>query len=176
MNTTRGGILASFDYLDDTIGAIRELRKAGHNDLTVYAPLPEHHIEQALGYRQGPVRVFTLVGALTGTATALAFTTWTAMDWPLVVGGKPILSIPAFVIIMFEMTILFGALATVIGLFINTRIPHTKPLIVYDPDFTGGRFGVYAPAEAGDMDGVRRILESHEPAELREDREGAHNA
>jgi hypothetical protein len=176
MSAKSGGLLASFDYLDDALGAIRELCKAGRKDLTVYAPLPEHHIEEALGYRQGPVRVFTLVGALTGTATALAFTTWTSMDWPLVVGGKPILSIPAYVIIMFEMTILFGALSTVIGLFINTRIPHTKPLVVYDPEYTAGRFGVYAPADSAEMDDVRRILEAHHPAELREDREGAHNA
>lgn len=176
MSVQKGGLLASFEYLDDTLEAIRELRKAGHKDVTVYSPLPEHHIEEALGYRQGPVRVFTLVGALTGTATGLAFTAWTSMDWPLVVGGKPILSIPAFVIIMFEMTILFGALATVIGLFINIRIPHTKPLVVYDPEYTSGRFGIYAPADAGEISGVRQILEAHSPAEVREDREGAHNA
>jgi hypothetical protein len=174
MSGQKSGLLASFDYLDDTIKAIKELRRAGHKDLTVYAPLPEHHIEEALGYGQGPVRTFTLVGALTGTATALAFTTWTAMDWPLVVGGKPMLSIPAFVIIMFEMTILFGALSTVIGLFINTRLPHTRPLVVFDPEFSGGRFGIYAPAAEGAMGDVRKILESHHPAELREDREGLH--
>lgn len=175
-NNPSGGLLASFDYLDDTIGAIRELTKAGFTNLRVYAPLPEHHIEAALGYRQGPVRVFTLVGALTGTAAALAFTTFTSMEWPLVVGGKPILSIPAYVIIMFEMTILFGALSTVIGLFINTRLPHTRPLVVYDPEFTAGRFGIYAPADSGQADGVRKIMESHHAVEVREDREGAHNA
>ena len=176
MSAQQGGLLASFEYLDDTLNAIRELRKAGHREVTVYSPLPEHHIEEALGYRQGPVRVFTLVGALTGTAAGLAFTTWTSMDWPLVTGGKPILSIPAYVIIMFELTILFGALATVIGLFINIRIPHTKPLVVYDPEYTAGRFGIYAPGDVGQMDGLRRILESHNPVEVREDREGAHNA
>jgi hypothetical protein len=89
-----------------------------------------------------------------------------------VVGGKPIVSIPAFVVIAFELTILFGALSTVIGLFINTRLPHLKPLVVYDPEFSSGRFGVYVSASADKVGEARRILADSEPAELREDPEG----
>jgi hypothetical protein len=114
------------------------------------------------------VRVWTLVGALTGTATGFAFTTWTSMDWPLVVGGKPIVSIPAYVIIAFELTVLFGALATVIGLFVLSRIPNFKPAPVYDPEFTAGRYGVYVEADGGRLDEARRILNAEEPIELRE--------
>lgn len=169
-----GGILASFEYLDSTVDAIHEIRKAGFKDLRAYMPYPEHHIEEALGYGDSPVRVWTLVGALTGTATGFAFTIWTSMDWPLVTGGKPIVSIPAYVVIAFEMTILFGALATLFGLFINSRLPHTKPMIVYDPEFVSGRFGLYVPATGDRLDEARRILQRHEPALLTEDREGAH--
>lgn len=172
----RHGILASFEFLDSTVDAIHDLRKSGFRDITAYAPYPEHHIEEALGYSQSSVRVFTLVGGLTGTATGFAFTAWSSMDWPLVTGGKPILSMVAYVVIAFEMTILFGALATVIGLFINARLPHTKPHVVYDPEFSAGRFGLYVPASAGELDRMREILEKHEPSELREDREGAHAA
>lgn len=168
------GLLASYEYLDDTVDAITDLRKAGFKDLTAYAPFPEHHIEHALGYDQSPVRVFTLVGALTGTAAGFAFTAWTSMDWPLVTGGKPILSMPAYVVIAFELTILFGALATVIGLFINSRLPSVKPPVVYDPEFTSGRFGVQVSTDAGRAAEARGILEKYEPAELREAEEGAH--
>ena len=161
------GILASYEYLDSTVDAIEALRKAGFQ-VKAYAPYPEHHIEHALGYDQSPVRVFTLVGGLTGTATGLAFTTWTSMDWPLVVGGKPIVSVPAFVIIMFELTVLFGALATVIGLFINSRLPNVKPAVIYDPEFSSGRYGVYVEAEGSRLDDARRIMNEQEPAELRE--------
>jgi hypothetical protein len=98
----------------------------GFEEITAFAPFPEHHIEHALGYGASPVRLFTLVGGLTGMATGLAFTTFTSMDWPLVVGGKPILSIPAYVIPTFEMTILFGALFTVVGVFWNMRIPDIR--------------------------------------------------
>ncbi len=163
------GILASFEFLDSTIDAVKELRKAGFKGLTTYAPFPEHHLEEALGYDQSPVRVFTLVGALTGAATGFAFASWTSMDWPLVTGGKPILSIPAYVIIAFELMVLFGALSTVIGLFINTRLPNTKPLIVYDPEFSSGRFGIHVPASTDRMSEAKSILEKYTPVELRED-------
>lgn len=170
------GLLASFQFLDSTVDAIHDLRKAGYREITAYTPFPEHHIEEALGYGPSPVRVYTLVGALTGTATGFAFTAWTSMDWPLITGGKPVLSMVAYVVIAFEMTILFGALATVIGLFIHARLPHMKPVVLYDPEFSSGRFGLYVSAEEKDLDEVRRILAKQEPAEIREDREGAHVA
>lgn len=167
-------LLASYEYLDSTVDAIEKLRKAGFKAVKAYAPYPEHHIEHALGYGQSPVRVFTLVGGLTGTATGFAFTSWTSMDWPLVVGGKPIVSIPAYVIIAFELTVLFGALATVIGLFILSKLPDVKPAVIYDPEFSAGRYGVYVEASPERVDEARRILEAEEPAELREGTEAAH--
>lgn len=167
-----GGILASFDHLDSAVEAIRGLRKAGYRDVSAYTPYPEHEIEEALGYGPSIVRVFTLVGGLTGTATGFAFTIFTSQDWPLVTGGKPILSIPAYVVIAFEMTILFGALATVIGLFISSRLPSLKPLVIYDPEFSAGRYGVYVPAEGARLTEARGILEAQAPAELREGSEG----
>ncbi|MDH3207315.1 MAG: DUF3341 domain-containing protein [Gemmatimonadota bacterium] len=161
------GILASYEYLDSTVDAITGLRKAGF-EVKAYAPYPDHHIEHALGYDQSPVRVWTLVGGLTGTATALAFTVWTSVDWPIVVGGKPIVSIPPYVIIMFELTVLFGALSTIIGLFVLSRLPNLKPSVIYDPEFTAGRYGVYVEADGARLDDARRILNDQEPIELRE--------
>lgn len=161
------GILASYEYLDSTVDAITRLRKAGF-DVKAYAPYPDHHIEHALGYDQSPVRVWTLVGGLTGTATALAFTVWTSVDWPIVVGGKPIVSIPPYVIILFELTVLFGALSTIIGLFVLSRLPNLKPAVIYDPEFTAGRYGVYVEADGTRLDEARRILNDEEPIELRE--------
>jgi hypothetical protein len=169
----RGGLLASFEYLDDIVDSIHELRKAGFKGLRAFAPYPEHHIEDALGYGQSPVRVWALVGGLTGAATGFAFTIWTSMDWPLVTGGKPILSIPAYVVIAFEMTILFGALSTVIGLFVNARVPKFGKPVVYGVEFSSGHFGLYVPPGEGIAE-ARRILEKHEPFSLVESPEGAH--
>ena len=162
------GILASYEYLDSTVDAIENLKKAGFDEIKAYAPYPEHHIEHALGYGQSPVRVWTLVGALTGTSTAFAFTSWTSVEWPLVVGGKPIISIPAFIPIVFEMSVLFGALATVMGLFVLSKLPNVKPAVVYDPEFTAGRYGVYVEADASRLEEARKIMNAEEPIELRE--------
>jgi hypothetical protein len=167
-------LLASYDYLDSAVDAICGLRKAGFKSVKAYAPYPEHHIEAALGYGQSPVRVFTLVGGLTGAATGLAFTTWTSMDWPLVVGGKPHVSIPAYIPIAFEMMVLFGALSTIIGLFILSRLPALKPPVIYDPEFTNGRYGVHVDAPAERVEEARKILKAQEPAELREGMEATH--
>lgn len=169
----RGGVLASFEYLDSAVDAIHELRKAGFKDLTAYAPYPEHHIEEALGYKESPVRVWTLVGALTGTATGFALTIWTSTDWPLVTGGKPILSVPAYVTIAFELTILFGALSTIIGLFWNARLPKVGKPVVYRPEFSAGHFGLYvAPGDR--MADAKKILEKYKPADLIDSPEATH--
>lgn len=170
------GVLASFEFLDSAVDSIHELRKAGFKDLRAYSPYPEHRIEDVLDKGESPVRVWTLVGGLTGAATGFAFTTWTSMDWPLVTGGKPIASIPAYVVIAFELTVLFGAFATLIGVFVLSRLPYVKPIVVYDPEFVSGRYGVYVRAESARLDEARRILQRHEPAQLTEDREGVHVA
>ena len=113
MSSGRQGFFALFEHLDSTIGACKALRAKGYEAFRAYAPLPEHHLlEDGLGLKYSPVRVFTLVGGLTGAATGFAFTSWTSVDWPLITGGKPILSIPAYVVIAFELMVLFGALAT----------------------------------------------------------------
>jgi len=172
MSGAREGILASYDYLDATVDTIKVLRKEGFEEITAFAPFPEHHIEHALGYGNSPIRLFTLIGGLTGAAGGFAFTSFTAMDWPLVTGGKPILSIPAFVVIAFEMTILFGALATVIGVLWNMRIPDLKSNVVYDPEFSSGRFGVYVTAPSDRIEAARKILESNGPSRIEVDATG----
>lgn len=170
------GLLASFDYVDSAVNAIGELRAAGLKKITAYMPYPDPHIEEALGYDQSPVRVWALTGGLCGAAGGFAFTVFTSMDWPLVTGGKPILSMPAYVIISFEMMVLFGVLATVIGLFVNSRLPFIKPMVVYDPEFSAGRFGIYVTVAADRLDQARGILNGQDPAELREDPVGVTHA
>lgn len=155
------GVLGVFAYLDSTTDAIRRLREEGV-PLTVYSPTPRHELEEALETTEAPVRVFTLIGAFTGTAAGAALAIWTSLDWPLIVGGKEIVSLPAFSVIMFELTILIGALSTVAGLFINARLPYLSFLDpspgVYHPSFSAGNFGVYAHVPPDGFDRVRRIL------------------
>ena len=60
------GVLAVFGHLDTTVDAIGRLHAAGHTDFTVYSPIPRHEIEDALSQRVSPVRMFTLVGGISG--------------------------------------------------------------------------------------------------------------
>jgi hypothetical protein len=141
------GVLGVFGELDSAVDAVDRLRAAGLKRITAFSPMPSHELEHALHARVSSVRLFTLVGGLTGAATGFALPTWLSLDWPLVTGGKPIISIPPMVIIAFELTILFGALSTVAGLFLNARLPQSRAQVIYDPDFSQGRFGLYVSAD-----------------------------
>ena len=116
------GVLGVFAHLDTACDAIRRLRRDGY-PLTVYAPTPRHELEEALDVPESAVRIFTLMGAFTGSAAGAALAVWASLDWPLIVGGKEIVALPAFSVIIFELTILIGALSTVAGLFITSRLP-----------------------------------------------------
>ena len=162
------GTLGVFDALDATTRTIEKLRASGFRGMTVYSPMPSHDIEHALHLGESSVRIFTIVGALTGTASGFALATWTSLDWPLVTGGKPIISMPAWVIIAFELTILFGALSTVAGLFINMRLPNRNLMQVYDPRFTNDHFGVLIEPPAGRESEVRNIMNESGAVEIHE--------
>jgi hypothetical protein len=161
-----GGMLAVFDGVDGAIEAIEALRASGQKRFTVFSPAPDHDLEHAIHAPQSPVRLFTLVGGLTGTATGFALPTWTSLDWPLVTGGKPIISIPAWVIIAFELTILFGALSTVLGMFVAARLPQ-RELLIYDTSFSADQFGIHVDPPADKADDVRALFERVGAVEIR---------
>lgn len=170
-----GRYLGVFREVDTAVRAIEELRAAGMADLETYSPLPQHELEHALHRPQSPVRVFTLVGGLTGVATGFALAFWTSLDWPLITGGMPIMSMPAFVVPAFELMILFGALSTVAGLFINARLGPPGKGHAYHPSFSAGSFGVLVDAPAGQGGDARRILEESGAVEVQAwDEEGTH--
>jgi hypothetical protein len=164
-------MLGVFDGVDGAIDAIEKLSATGLKKLTVYSPAPDHNLEHALHPAESPVRIFTLVGGLTGAATGFALPTWTSLDWPLVTGGKPIIALPAWVIIAFELTILFGALSTVLGLFICARLPNRKAQVVYDPAFSVDRYGVHILPPAGREAEARTILRDAGAISVREEME-----
>ena len=159
MRKSRAGVLGVFAHLDTTPDAIRRLREAGYEQLTVYSPTLRHEIEEALESPESPVRIFTLVGAFTGTAAGAALALWSSLDWPLIVGGKEIVSLPAFSVIMFEVTILLGALSTVAGLFITSRLPAIgRPEGLYHPSFSSDRFGVFVHVAPEHFQEVQTIM------------------
>jgi hypothetical protein len=158
MKRTRTGVLGVFAHLDSATHAIERLREAGYQ-LTVYSPTPRHEIEEALEAPESAVRIFTLMGAFTGTAAGTALAVWASLEWPLIVGGKEIVSMPAFSVIMFEVTVLLGALSTVAGLFLTARLPRFgRPEALYHPSFSSDRFGVFAHVPPEGFEAARGIM------------------
>ena len=161
------GVLGVFAEVDAAVEAIEKLRSAGLKRIITFSPMPSHDLEHALHPPQSPVRMFTLIGGLTGAATGFALPTWTSLDWPLVTGGKPIISIPPMVVIAFELTILFGALSTIAGLFINARLPRARTQVIYDPSFSAGNFGVFVVAN-GSSAKAREIMQTAGAVSIRD--------
>jgi hypothetical protein len=171
MSRAPNGVLGVFSHLDTAAGAIRRLRQEGYL-LTVYSPTPRHELEEALEAPESAVRIFTLMGAFTGSAAGAALAVWASLQWPLIVGGKEIVSLPAFSVIIFEVTILLGALSTVAGLFLTGRLPRIgRPEALYHPSFSAGHFGVFAHVGTDRVDQVRTIMTESGSEEVLVDQE-----
>lgn len=164
---TESGLLGVFGEVDAAARAIERLREKDMREIVVFSPTPRHELDDALDTPESPVRMFTLVGGLTGAASGFALAIYTSLDWPLITGGKPIISIPAFVIPAFELMVLFGALSTVLGLFINARLPHLRKHVVYDPSFSAGHFGVFIAPPPGREEEARGVLEESGATDVR---------
>jgi molybdopterin-containing oxidoreductase family membrane subunit len=172
MAATTNTVVGVFAHVDTTVRALEELRAKGYHDLTVYTPIPVHEIEDVLE-RDRPVsrvRVFTLLGALVGLVAAWLLTQWTAMKWGLFVGGKPPIGFPVsppYIVIMFEMMVLFGGIATLIGMVVLGRLPRFRRSASYDPRFTNDRFGVAVHCAPERGPSVRDILRGAGAEEVR---------
>lgn len=162
-------LLGVFAHVDTTLEAIRKLRDKGFSELTVYTPVPVEEIEEEIEKVRplSKVRFFTLIGGLTGTATGFFLTIWSSLKWELVTGGKTPVSFPPFVIIAFELTILFGGLATLAALLLLGRLPRLRPSATYDPRFTVDRFGVAVACPPEAAAEVRSLLTAAGAEEVR---------
>lgn len=141
------GLIANYREIDALVDGIAALKKRKFQTFTVYTPTPRHEIEHALHPPTSKVRLFTLIGGLCGVTFGYWIAIWTSDYWPLVVGGKAVASWIPYTIIGFEVMVLVGALSTVYGMFILSRIPKITTTMGFDPRFTGGHFGIYVETE-----------------------------
>jgi len=114
-----------FDDKKSFLAKIKELVKSGVSakDINLVTPYHVHEVEEILKLKPSKLRFFALLGALSGTIIGFAITIYTALDWPLITSGKPLISIPPFIIIAFALTILFGSLVSFTGFLILSRLP-----------------------------------------------------
>ena len=164
-------LVSVFDFPDDAATAIKKLRGRGFEELESYSPAPFEQIDEAMDDRPSKVRVFTLVGGLTGVVTGFLMQIWMSLEWPLKIGGKAYTSIPPYVIIGFELTILFGGILTLIGLLLVGRLYPRRLDAAYSSRFSAEEFGVVVKVgerDVGEVDSLLRGLSAKEVSLLDE--------
>jgi hypothetical protein len=149
------GVVGSFDSPEAAARAVLALKQAGFEvHAAMPAPFPE--VVAALGKPRSAIDYITLPGAVVGLVSGVLLTVLTSLSWKLVTGGKPIVSWPAFIIIIFELTVLIGSLTNLVAVSVGgfwggrrrAFPPHTR--------FNGDRVGVYAVG--GDLAAAERII------------------
>lgn len=134
-------------WLDEheLVEAAKKAKAAGFKKFEAISPFPLHGIDEAMDIPRSYIPWVTFVAGLVGCGFGTWFTWWTsAVNYPLIIAGKPYWSVPAFVPIIFECTILFAALASVGALFAIAGLPKVDPPVI-DPDLTSHKFALFVP-------------------------------
>jgi Protein of unknown function (DUF3341) len=130
------GIMAEFDSAQALVEAAKRTHQAGYQRIDAYSPFPIEGLAEDLGVRRNEVPLVVLVGGIIGGVSGYLMQWWmAAVDYPLNIGGKPPHSWPAFIVITFEMTILFGGISAVLGMLALNGLP-----MPYHPVFNVPRF------------------------------------
>jgi len=160
------GVMGIFYYVDDAAEAVRALRTAGLGPVSVYSPIPHHDLERAM--EQGPslVRWVTFSGGLLGITLGFTLCIYSVLSWPLVVGGKELISLPPFVVIGYESMILLGALFNLVGMLALGRLPQIKSKAPYDPRFSEDRIGIWVPGAGETVKRAEQMLRGHQAEEV----------
>ncbi len=174
MKPANYGLIAEFDNPTALVAAARAAREKGYRRLDAYSPFPIEELTDALHLHHNKLPLIVLIGGLTGGSLGYLLQYYvTVWDFPINVGGRPLHSWPAYIIITFEMTILLGAIACVLGLLALCRLPQP-----YHPVFNVPRFAfasrnrfflcIESTDPLFDKEKTVEFLESLEPKEVSE--------
>jgi hypothetical protein len=136
-------------WLDEheLVEAARKVKEAGYEKIEALSPYPLHGIDDALGIPRSFLPYVAFVAGAAGCIFGIWFTWWTSVvDWPILIGGKPMWSLAAFIPVIFECTILFAALTSVAAMIILNGLPKIDPPVI-DPDLTSHKFALFIYAE-----------------------------
>ena len=163
-------VLALFDDAAKAADANEAVMKEGvkPDDIEILTGCP--YPEGAFGEHDKPHRVyrFPFIGALLGFSMAMLITAGTQLSWPLITGGKPILSLPPMVIIAYEGTLLGAVLFTIVGVLFESRLPRVG-LGLYDDRITEGYIGLLLNVTEDNDFAIKKLLQKHGAQELKEE-------
>ena len=158
------GVVAEYTSVDTLLDACRRVRDAGYTRTDAFAPFPIHGIDKALGIRPTGLPWIALVAGLTGTAIAFAMQVWmNGIDYPYLISGKPFISLPAFIPVAFELTILLASFGAFFGMWALNRLPRFSNPMFTNPRFdraTDDTFFLFIDAsdDRFDQEGVEKFL------------------
>ena len=168
------GMMAEFDSPSDLVAAARKTYEAGYKKIDAYSPFPIEELAEAIGFHRNGVALVVLVGGILGCLSGYLLQWWIAtVSYPINVGGRPYHSWPAFVVVTFEMTILFSVLSAVFGMLALNGLPMPYHPVFNVPRFafaTKDRFFLIVFSTDPKYDGVatRVFLESLGPRTIAE--------
>jgi hypothetical protein len=133
-----------FGLYDDETILLKAVKKAKHDHLDimdVYTPFPVHGLDHAMELEESRLHIAGFVYGALGTLTAFLFMTWVfTRDWPIIFGGKPYWSVPAFIPITFELTVLFAAIGMVVSFFTVCGLAPGRTNPTLDDRITDDKF------------------------------------
>jgi len=168
------GLMAEFANPTDIVEAARRTHEAGYRKMDAYSPFPIEELAEAIGFHNDGVALITLVGGLIGMCAGYLLQYWIhAINYPINVGGRPFNSWPAFIVVTFEMTILFAGLSAVFGMLALNGLPMPYHPVFNVPRFvfaTKDRFFliIFSSDVKYDTVETRRFLESLSPRSISE--------
>jgi hypothetical protein len=174
MDTAIYGLLAEFDNVNDAIVAARNTYAAGYRKLDAYAPFPVEELSEAIGFHKNGVALICLIGGVLGGTAAYVLQWWiNTISYPINIGGRPFHSWPSFIIVTFEMTILFSGLSAVFGMLALNGLPMPYHPVFNVPQFNAAskdRFFIVIFSSDRKYDPVetRQFLEGLNPISVAE--------
>ena len=160
------GLLAEFDGPDELLKAAKDAYAEGYRKMDAYSPMPIHDLSESMGYDKHRVPTIVLICALLGACSGFGLQYWVSViDYPLNVGGRPLLSWPSFIPVTFELGVLFSAFGALIGMLILNGLPRPYHPVFNVPNFeraSGDGFFLCIEAEDPkfDISKTRAFLES----------------
>ncbi len=131
------GVMAEFDNPTDLLTATEKAYAAGYRKMDAYTPYPIEEVADALGFHKTRVPMIVLIGGVLGGLSGYLLQYWiSAVSYPLNIGGRPWVSWPAFIVVTFEMTILFGGISAVVGMLALNGLPMPYHPVFNNPRFT----------------------------------------
>jgi hypothetical protein len=129
MDADKHFVTAVFDDEDVLLTAVKKVKDSGVKIHEVYSPFPVHGLDEALGYKRSRLPIAAFMFGLTGTSLALTMQFWMlGYDWPMIIGGKNFVSLPPFIPVTFELTVLLAALGMVATfLIVSDMKPYKWP-------------------------------------------------